>query len=371
MIVFTSICMNYMPKAMVLGKSLRATNPDIKFYIVLLEKEIPSDLPEETYSYVEKIILAKDLGWKNFNDYIFKHSIVEASTSIKGKALIYMLENVDDEVIYIDPDIKIYNSLKEISKLFKYNSILLTPHLTIPEENKFDIDNNELCALQHGVYNLGFLAVKKDPEGMDFARWWNNRLKLYCYDDIPHGIFTDQRWIDLAPAYFDVKIIKNPGYNVAPWNLSKRELSIKNGKILVNNQYELVFFHFSGFDSGANETMLNYYVKNKDNIVYKLRDNYIQELEDFGQEKFGRYTWSYGMYESGELISQQVRLLYRDNDLSVKIDTNPFLLSNEHLLHILCPKNINITYISKWKRVLKLFIPFRIRRCIKILLGRE
>lgn len=371
MIVFTSICMNYMPKALILGKSLRATNPDVKFYIVLLEKEIPKELPEATYSYVDKIILAKNLGWKNFNNYIFKHSIVEASTSIKGEALIYMLENVDDEVIYIDPDIKIYNSLKGISNLFEHNSILLTPHLTIPEENKFDIDNNELCALQHGVYNLGFLAVKNDSEGMKFARWWNNRLKLYCYNDIPHGIFTDQRWVDLAPAYFDVKIIKNPGYNVAPWNLSRRELSIIDGKILVNKQYDLIFFHFSGFDSGANEEMLNYYVKNKNNIVYKLRDDYIQELEGFGQKKFGKYIWSYGTYESGELISPKVRLLYRDNDSSMKIDTNPYLLSNEHLLHILSPKNINTAYTPKWKRILKLFIPYRIRRCLKILIGRE
>ena len=44
---------------------------------------------------------------------------------------------------------------------------------------------------------------------MKFANWWNNRLQLYCYDDIPRGIFTDQRWVDLAPAYFDVYIMKN------------------------------------------------------------------------------------------------------------------------------------------------------------------
>ena len=371
MIVFTSICMNYLPKALVLGQSLKTTNPNIKFYIVLLEKAIPNDWPEIASSYVDQVILAKDLGWKDFDKYIFKHSIVEAATSVKGQALIYMLENIDNKVIYIDPDIKVYHSLNELEKLLDSNSILLTPHLTIPERNKIDIDNNELCALQHGVYNLGFLGVKNDLEGMSFAKWWNSRLNLYCYDDIPRGIFTDQRWIDLVPAYFNVKIIKNPGYNMAPWNLSTRHLSIINKKVLVNDRYELVFFHYSGFDSGANETVFNYYVKDKENIIYKLRNEYINEMNEFGQKTFGKHDWSYGIYENGEKINTEIRLLYRNKNYFEKIDTNPFLLSNEHLYNMMCLESKVISYIPKWKRILKLFLPLRIRRCIKILLGLE
>ena len=219
MVVYTSICMNYLPKALTLGKSLKETNKDVKFYIILLEREIPKDWPKSANNVVDEVILAKDLGWDDFDKYIFKHSIVEASTAIKGQALVYLLKNVDDKVLYIDPDIKVYGSLKHLSDILDEKEIILTPHLTIPESNKTDIDNNELCALQHGVYNLGFVGVKNGKEGMKFANWWNDRLHLYCYDDIPRGIFTDQRWIDLAPAYFDVYILKDPGYNMAPWNL--------------------------------------------------------------------------------------------------------------------------------------------------------
>lgn len=365
MIVYTSICMNYLPKALVLGKSLKETNPKVKFYVILLEKEIPEEWPTEAYNIVDKVILAKDLGWKNFDKYIFKHSIVEASTSVKGQALVYLLENESDKVVYIDPDIKVYKSLDELSKLLDKHEIILTPHLTIPEKNKNDIDNNELCALQHGVYNLGFLAVRNGKEGMKFAKWWNDRLQLYCYDDIPRGIFTDQRWIDLAPAYFDVFVLKNPGYNMAPWNLSSRSLSYKNNKYLVNDEYELVFFHYSGFDSGANETVFNYYVKDKKNVIYKLRNEYIEEMNVFGQATLGKYLWSYSCFNSGEKINNSIRRLYRDSMYQDIIDVNPFDLSNNHIKTMISKSKDKFEMPSLKRRIARKVIPYNVRVALK------
>lgn len=339
MIVFTSICMNYLPKALILGKSIKKYNKDIKFYVVLVERKIPNDWPKEANKVIDKVILAKDLGFKNFDKFIFKHSIVEASTSVKGRALTYLLKNESDKVVYIDPDIKTYKSLSELSKMLDNNDIILTPHLTIPESNEIDIQNNELCALQHGVYNLGFVAVKNSDEGIRFANWWMDRLELYCYDDIPRGIFTDQRWCDLAPAFFNVYILKNPGYNMAPWNLSTRKLKIKNKKIIVNDNYELVFFHYSGFDSGANETVFNYYVPNKKDDIYQLRNEYVKELEENYQNQLGKHDWSYNYYSNGALIGKNVRKQYRDRQYYKLIEKSPFSMSDEEFNNIFSNNN--------------------------------
>ena len=366
MLVYTSICMNYLPKALTLGKSIKKNNKNVKFFIVLLEREIPEDWPDNTENIVDKIILAKDLDFADFDKFIFKHSIVEASTAVKGQALEYLLENYNDKVVYIDPDIKTYKSLDNLDKMLDEKPIILTPHLTIPEANEIDIQNNELCALQHGVYNLGFVAVKKCDEGLKFAKWWNSRLKLYCYDDIPRGIFTDQRWCDLAPAYFDVMILKDPGYNMAPWNLSTRKISIKNDKIMVNNDYELVFFHYSGFDSGANETVFNYYVPDKKNPIYSLRNEYIKEMEENGQTEYGKHPWSYNTYFNGELIDKNIRIKYREKKYFDKIDTNPFALSNEHLEELLKdPVVIKEKEVSKIRKTFRRIVPLSIREKLK------
>lgn len=367
MVVFTSICMNYLPKALVLGKSLKKNNKDIKFYVMLVEREIPADWPKEANDIIDKVILAKDLGFEDFDKFIFKHSIVEASTAIKGAALVYLLENESDKVVYIDPDIKTYKSLDELSEILDNNDIILTPHLTIPEKNEIDIQNNELCALQHGVYNLGFVAVRNSEEGMNFARWWKSRLELYCYDDIPRGIFTDQRWVDLAPAYFNVYILKNPGYNMAPWNLSTRKLELKGEKIIVNKNSELVFFHYSGFDSGANELVFNYYVKDKNNYIYNLRDEYIEEMNNFGQKELGKHKWSYNYYFNGEKINNDIRIMYRDNKLQDTIKNNPFSMSDNHIFHMVNKdeENLeenNIKKDSLFKRIRRRIIPLWIRK---------
>lgn len=334
MIVYTSICMNYLPKALILGESLKKYNDDIKFYVVLVEREMPEGWPDIANEIIDEVILAKDLGFDDFDKFIFKHSLVEAATSIKGQALVYFLEK-DDKVAYIDPDIKIYNSLNELNNLLDDNDIILTPHLTIPEEKEEDIQHNELSAMRHGIYNLGFLAVKKSEEGLKFANWWRDRLGLYCYDDIPRGIFTDQRWVDLAPAYFNVFILKDPGYNMAPWNLSTRKVELVDGKSIVNGSSELIFFHYSGFDSGANEKVFNRYVPDKEEYVNILRNEYVHEMNGYGQKELGQHPWSYDYYFDGKEISRNIRIRYRDRKLEHRIVENPFSLSDEQIESLL------------------------------------
>lgn len=333
-VVYTSICMNYLPKALVLGESLKKYNPDIKFYIILLERTIPKEVTKDMYKIVDKIILAKDLGYKDFDKFIFKHSIVEASTSVKGQALVYLLENVAKKVMYIDPDIKVYNKFSLLESLLKEHDIILTPHLTIPETKEIDIRNNELCALQHGVYNLGFVAVTDREEGMKFAKWWRDRLHLYCYDDIPNGIFTDQRWVDLAPAYFNCYILKDLGHNMAPWNLSTRRLYKVNDKLLVNKKDELVFFHFSGFDSGANLAVFSNYIDDENAIEFSLRDEYVQDLNRMEQGLLGNYCWSYSLYDNGEKIDPRIRVAYRNLKYFEKIEDSPFSKNNQYFYEL-------------------------------------
>ena len=352
MIVYTSVCMNYMPKALVLGESLKKHNKDVKFYVVLVERELPKEINQEMYNIIDKIILAKDLGYEDFDKFIFKHSIVEASTSVKGQALVHFLEEEkEDKVLYMDPDIKVYSALTKLDSLLNENDVILTPHLTIPDKTEVDIQNNELCALMHGVYNLGFLAVSNTEEGLRFARWWRDRLHLYCYDDIPRGIFTDQRWVDLAPAMFNVYVLKDLGHNMAPWNLSTRKLSKNNeGKIIVNEKDELVFFHFSGFDSGANLGVFEFYVKDKDAVEFEIRDKYVEDLGRMNQDTLGNYTWSYSNYLTGEKIDNGVRRNYRDRKYFNEIQDSPFKYSNKYF-----NKLFNVPFFIKVKKGLKSF----------------
>ena len=64
-------------------------------------------------------------------------------------------------------------------------------------------------------------------------------------------MFTDQRWVDFVPSFFDHYILKDPGYNVAYWNLHGRARDAPTAIDISWTASPLRFFHFSGFDSGS------------------------------------------------------------------------------------------------------------------------
>ena len=84
--------------------------------------------------------------------------------------------------------------------------------------------------LQSGTYNLGFIALRASDEARRFVAWWQRKLLRDCVVDIARGLFTDQKWIDLVPGmYCGVGIVRDPGWNVAYWNLNHRQVTQSNG----------------------------------------------------------------------------------------------------------------------------------------------
>lgn len=332
MLFCTSICSNYLPKAMVLAESIKHHHPQAKVIICLLEKEIPPQAMK--FQYFDRIVLAKDLGIENFEHHIFKHLLVEAATSVKGQLFRFLLDQfpLETKFIYLDPDIKVFSPLIELDNFLDHHQIVLTPHLCEPEDTVFDIKHNEFNSLRHGIFNLGFLAIRRGEISEKFIDWWRKRLELFCYDDKENGIFTDQKWIDLSVGFFDVYIMRNPGYNLAPWNYSKRNLSLGvNGECLVNGE-PLRFIHFSGFDSGANEMVMKKYKPDTNDLIYQLTTDYRADLIRMNEVFPDEMAWSYGFFDSGEKIDNKARLTYRQNSIFEQIFMHPFSYNNAAFL---------------------------------------
>ena len=321
--VYTSIAANYLPKARVLAASLKRFHPEMRFRVVLVD-EAPSSLNVDEEPF-DSLILPSEIGLPNYRQWLFQHSVVEASTGVKGLALLRLLAAVEtDAVLYFDPDIVILRPLDELLRSFESESVLLTPHLTEPEADLDAIRDNELSVLKHGIYNLGFLGVRKTPEGRRFAQWWADRLEKFCYDDIPNGLFTDQRWADLAPAFFpSVSILRDPAYNVCTWNLTHRSVEGSLAGGLRVNGKPIVFYHFSGFDSGAQKSMLDKYGHRMPGL-YELRDWYLSECERFGASQCAGREWRYGRYDNGQLIQPEHRKLYREREDVRAVFPDPF-----------------------------------------------
>ena len=144
----------------------------------------------------------------------------------------------------MDPDILVVSPFEELHACFNRGAnCVLTPHILEPAEYAEMEDRKFLI---YGIYNLGFCALRDTEQVSRIVSWWSRRLETHCVIDLQNGLFVDQKWADLLPAYIDnTAILHHPGYNIAYWNLSQRRVRLSDGKWTVNGQ-PVRFFHFSG-----------------------------------------------------------------------------------------------------------------------------
>lgn len=320
---FTSCALNYTPKSRALLESLRAYAPDIKVCLALGD-DLRGFGPELA-DHFDLVFPLSEIEELNTPSWIFKHNIVELCTAIKPFVLRQILDLPDCEgVFYFDPDMVLFDDLKEMIDDLRANNIILTPHLTDPERTLRGIEDNELSALKHGSYNLGYLGVRNTDEGKRMADWWSKRLKYYCREDIPAGIFTDQKWIDLVPSFFEeVHVMRHPGYNVASWNMTNRKIEkVGDMKYTVNGR-PLVFYHFTGFDSGNHAVMSELYSQGNEDVA-ELVQWYKDRTGELAKEDMAKVPWAFLNFEDGTKIPYPARELYRSRkDLQAKFP-NPF-----------------------------------------------
>jgi hypothetical protein len=308
--VFTSVTRNYLPKARVLAASLKRFHPDATFHLVLSDA-LPEDLARDPAPF-DHVMHVESLPIENVRNWIFQHTLVELCTAVKGVAAQkIMAEHPGEPLFYFDPDIVILGPLTGLLDQLQRHDVLLTPHQLDPDSDPEAIADNEICSLRHGVYNLGFLGLSASAESRRFVDWWAERLRWFCWAEIDQGLFTDQRWADLAPAFFPtLGILRDPGYNVATWNLTRRTVTGSLAEGFSVNGSPLCFFHFSGFDSGAQKRMLDRFGRNSP-ALYELREWYVEECRRMGQDTLGYAPWAYGFFDNGRPIHDHHRRVYR------------------------------------------------------------
>ncbi|TDX09276.1 glycosyltransferase [Flavobacterium sp. S87F.05.LMB.W.Kidney.N] len=354
--VFTIVAKNYIGLAQILEESLKEKNPDVDFFIFVAD-QFSQNVDKKQLA--DNIIIAKDklnISESNWLDMTFKYDLTEFCTSIKPSAFSYFLEKTNyEKIIYLDPDIYIYNSINPIFEILDNHSIVLTPHITAIQD-EFNGDRSESGLLSTGVFNLGFCAIKRSSSSAKMISWWHQRLLDKCYIDSYDSFYTDQKWMDFLPCFFtseELYVSRHLGMNIAPWNFFERKVLVENDILKVKNRegsqdnsaFPVLFVHYSGY---------NYSELKKGNVIQNNISN-IKEYDDIKlltdvyakaihekKEIFDAYInekYSYNFYDNGDAIKSFHRRIYRS--LVMKGEnrfSNPFS-SGEKSLHQAFKKN--------------------------------
>ena len=309
----TIIAKNYLAYARVLAESYARQHPDSKFYVLIIDDaEGYVDAAAEPF----ELVTPGDLDIDGFERMAVIYDVLELSTAVKPWLLRWLLARSDGRgALYLDPDMLVQEPLTELFALIERHKLVLSPHSLepMPRDGKRPNEQDILIA---GVYNLGFIGIGSGKFADELLDWWSERLESDCIIDPERGFFVDQRWMDFVPGMAEsFHLLRDPGFNVAYWNLTARPVSRRDGRWYVKGDVPLRLFHFSGFDP----TRPHVLSKHQDRIrlgdhpdVAELCRRYADELISHGALEVAGLPYSYASTASGFPINKVMRRFFRD-----------------------------------------------------------
>jgi len=185
------------------------------------------------------------------------------------------INSINRLINYIDADLFYFDSPERIYEDFSNFDVGIIPH-------NYHSKNRDRLS-KYGIYNVGLVIIRNSENGVRTLDWWMSRCEEWCEDKPSNGRYADQGYLNHFPEIgANVKIIRDPGANLAPWNIENFILSVNDqNKIIVDNNGSLIFFHFHGLKRYFNSFFPNHLIYKAPftpfmrNNIYQL---YIDEL---------------------------------------------------------------------------------------------
>ena len=309
----TIVSNNYLPYARVFAQSFVEHHREGRVWVLVVDEPDPSvDYGSEPF----EVLFAADLGIRRLRNMAFRYSVLELNTALKPCFLAELHRREGcGALCYFDPDILVTGDLRPVYEILADRDLILTPHvLEGVEDEKYPSEREFLLS---GIFNLGFLGVAFRPASLAFLDWWRRRLAQACFSRVEEGLFVDQKWMDFAPAFLDrVEILRDPGYNVAYWNLMHREVRATGEGYLAADR-PLRFFHFSGLEPDDVESVSKFQDRFSLADLPALRplfQEYRSRLLRAGYEEAKTRPYAFGAFSNGVLIPPIARELLRRLD---------------------------------------------------------
>jgi hypothetical protein len=151
-------------------------------------------------------------------------------------------------VTYLDADLCFYSSPAPLYAAMAEASVGLVGHRHHWWSRRLE---------KYGRLNVGWVSFRNDAAGREAAQWWRARCIEWCHGHVERHAdgdrFADQKYLDhMIEKFPRVTEIAHPGANLGPWNIRRHTVARGRGRdVLVDGQFPLIFFHYSGLREGG------------------------------------------------------------------------------------------------------------------------
>lgn len=155
--------------------------------------------------------------------------------------------------IYLDADLYFYNDPQLVIYAMGTDSVGIIEH-RYP-------DSVAKKLAKYGRFNVGWVGFKDDKAGRKVLDWYASKTLEWCSDKPEDGKYADQGYLDWFPEFQGVAILQSPGFNLAPWNTKRHNLSLPLQERKLGGSFDstlqvdgkpFVFFHFHGLRAVGN-----------------------------------------------------------------------------------------------------------------------
>jgi hypothetical protein len=206
---------------------------------------------------------------------------------------------------YLDADLYFFNSpISLISELKEQKNILITEH-------RYSWLSKLYEEKRAGKYCVQFITFVNEKNSRQVLNHWIEQCIDWCFDRYEDGKFGDQKYLDDWPVlYSNVKVSDNPGAGVAPWNISRYNITCENDILYgiekeTEHKFKIVFYHFHFvrfMENGYIDLGWNHISKNVIKHIYVPYLHLLNAIEKNLSEKFPDYKSP----------------VYRNSDIGVK-----------------------------------------------------
>ena len=355
----TAITRSHLADARALALSIKRYD-DSPLYVLCLDDPSPYFDPD---SEPFRVLRLEEVLPASNRSLVFYYTVFELCCAIRAYLHKWVLEHTSHgEWAFFDPDISVHGSLEPLFADLQGGATgLYTPHCLYPVPEKM-VEPAETSLLQLGVYNGGFLALRRCEETRAFVDWFTTRLETFGLFK-EKGLNCDQLWLNFLPQYFpSMKCSQHPGANVAYWNIHERALAGRPGDYRANGE-PLLFMHFSQWRMERPHDIAwgRPVAEGTDpDALVSLGEAYKNDLMACGFAQCRAWPYGFSRFVNGRQITKKMRRAYYAECIDEKCRPgNPFEHPEWFPLHRYPPD-----VMQSLRKCLKGFIPPRQRALI-------
>lgn len=229
----------YLARGLALLDSLREQCPDFRLFVVCLDAETEAALEALAAPELRVVPLARmEQDDPALAATRSDRTLAEYYFTCCGCLPAYLLTRFADIdlLTYVDADTYLFSDPEPVFQELEGQAVGITEHRYAKLASR---------RLRNGRFNVGWVSIRRDPDGQACAAWWRERCIEWCYDRIEGNRFGDQKYLDEWPVRFArVRVIAHPGVNVAPWNVGRYRVALVDDKVSVDD-VPLVLYHFA------------------------------------------------------------------------------------------------------------------------------